>query len=444
MYRDLYKKILDNLYYEVFVTNNEGIVLYCNKAFSNNYCLDTEEIIGKHVSTISPTIKSGKQIIPMVLQEKKEISLFQETIYGKRLFLNAKPILDDNNNIEMVIENAREMLNLSLKQISSNSITSSDLDSITNPPQDNFDDFLKMDIFKNLDKIAQFDVTVLLLGESGTGKSTCAKFIHNLSPRKNSPFFTINCTTIPESLIESELFGYAKGAFTGATKDGKQGLVELANTGTLFLDEIGDLPLSSQSKILELIENKTYIPVGGNSKKKTDIRIITATNKDIKAMVTQGNFREDLYYRLNVIEFNLPPLRDRKNDIPFLATIFLNKMNSRYNLNRYFTQSILLQLKTYDWPGNLRQLEHIIEKIVISNESDAITTSSLEKVFNCTMPEYIDNTTTLPSLKNHLENSERLLILAAYNKYQSSYKVAKALNISQSQASRKIRKYILK
>ena len=441
---NIYKEILDNLTYEVFVTDSEGEIIYCNEAFSKNYCYNVSDIIGKQFSVIAPIIKKGSQIIPIVLEEKKEISLFQETVYGKKLFLTAKPVFNDENKLKMVVENAREVLNLSSKKECLVNTDTENLKYQIDKYGEQITNFSNIEEFKNLNKIAGFDVTVLLLGESGTGKSTCAKFIHNISKRKDGPFFTVNCTTIPENLIESELFGYVKGAFTGAVKEGKKGLVELANNGTLFLDEIGELPLSSQSKLLELIENRTYIPVGGSEKRTTNIRIIAATNKDIAEMVRKGKFREDLYYRINVIEFKIPPLRERKEAIPILAQVFVDRINKKYNLNKIISDSVLVQLKKYSWPGNLRQLEHVLEQILLSTEDDFITIKNLEKKIDYTKDGYLDKNIKFPTLKEHIENSEIELIIAAYHKYGSSYKVAEALDISQSQAIRKIRKYISK
>ncbi|WP_297636271.1 sigma 54-interacting transcriptional regulator [uncultured Clostridium sp.] len=436
---DIYKNILDEIYHGIFVTNKDGIILYCNEAFCRSYNLNSNDIIGKSVAVVRNRIKKGKQIIPIVMKEKEEISLFQETIYGKKLFLNAKPILDGNGEITMIIETVVEVLNT---ESNYPYFTIEDIDlKEKKDDETNINDLVE---YENLERIAQFDVTVLLLGESGTGKSTCAKFIHELSPRKDNPFVTINCTTLPENLIESELFGYVKGAFTGAMKEGKKGLVELANKGTLFLDEIGDLPLTSQSKLLELIENKTFMPIGGSLKKQTDIRIIAATNKDIKEMINKGTFREDLYYRLNVMEWKLPPLKNRKEEIPSLISIFVKNFNEKYNMQKEFDEDAIEELKRYDWPGNIRELKHIVEKIMISIRQDKIVLEDIEKFLKTIESEYPKDDLKIPTLKEYLDGFEKILILTAYNKYRNSYKVAEVLDISQSQASRKIRKYIYK
>ncbi|MGL4876247.1 MAG: sigma 54-interacting transcriptional regulator, partial [Clostridium sp.] len=212
----IYKEILDYLPYEVFVTDDKGFILYCNNAFSTNYCYDVNDLLGKHVKTISPSIKKGKAIIPLVIKNKKEISLFQETIHGKKLLLTAKPLLDTDGNIKIIIESGREILNAphNLNNSTSEDNFLSSPDSTLDSYNPELSVFTNLNNFKALIKIAKYDVTILLLGESGTGKSTCAKFIHASSLRKDQPFITVNCTTIPESLIESELFGYVKGAFT--------------------------------------------------------------------------------------------------------------------------------------------------------------------------------------------------------------------------------------
>ncbi|MGL4742439.1 MAG: sigma-54 interaction domain-containing protein [Sarcina sp.] len=435
--KSIYKNILDEIYHGIFVTDKNGMILYCNEAFGKSYNLDVQEIVGKHFTIIKNTIKKGEEIIPIVIEKNEEVSLFQETIYGKKLFLNAKPILDFNGEITMIIQTVIEILNTE----SNYPYFSIEDVELANSNEANINDLVE---YENLERVAKFDVTVLLLGESGTGKSTCAKFIHEFSERKNNPFITINCTTLSGNLIESELFGYAKGAFTGAMRDGKIGLVELADKGTLFLDEIGDLPLASQGKLLELIENKTFIPVGGSIKKEIDIRIIAATNKDIKAMVNKGEFRADLYYRLNVVEWELPPLRNRKEEIPILIKSFTKIFNEKYNMKKTFEDSAIEYFKKYEWRGNIRELKHIVEKIIIATVDDTILLKDITKFLENKQVEYPKNDLKIPTLKEYLEGFEKILILTAYNKYRNSYKVAKVLNISQSKASRKIRKYIYK
>lgn len=223
-----------------------------------------------------------------------------------------------------------------------------------------------------LDKIAATDITVLLLGESGTGKELFAREIHNRSKRSKTDFVTLSCAALPDTLLESELFGYKKGAFTGANTD-KDGLFKVADQGTFFLDEIGDAPASIQMKILRLLEEREIVPLGSTKPIKVDIRLIAATNKDLAEELKQGRFREDLYYRLNVIPLILPPLRQRHEDIPVLAEHFLEQICRRENLGeRKLMRSSIDMLQRYDWPGNVRELRHVIERAAILSDSHHI------------------------------------------------------------------------
>ncbi len=237
------------------------------------------------------------------------------------------------------------------------------------------------DIIKTVEKIAPFDTTILITGESGTGKEVIAKLIHKKSKRSNKPFIAVNCGAIPEDLLESELFGYKKGAFTGATSD-KKGLIEEADGGTLFLDEIGDLPLNLQVKLLRVLQEGDIKPLGASKPKKIDVRFIAATNKNLEKLVKEGKFREDLYYRLNVIHLEIPPLRKRKEDIIPLAKFFIKNVSAKYNIPpKMLSKRAEKQLLEYHWPGNVRELENIIERIMLTKNSSIIHSifSSKEK-----------------------------------------------------------------
>ena len=233
-----------------------------------------------------------------------------------------------------------------------------------------------LEIIDTIKSVANTPATVLLTGESGVGKEVFAKAIHNLSDRKDKPFIKINCAAIPEDLLESELFGYEKGAFTGATTT-KKGKFELADGGTIFLDEIGDMPLLLQSKLLRVLQEKEIERLGGSKPIKVDVRIIAATNKDLEKMVREGTFREDLYYRLNVIQIHIPPLRERREDIPVLIYYFLDKFNKMYGKNLSISDELVETLTSYDWPGNIRQLQNTIERMVILAKNPVLTEEDL-------------------------------------------------------------------
>src|SRR5699024_6543855 len=221
-----------------------------------------------------------------------------------------------------------------------------------------------------INRIAQFNTTILITGESGVGKGVITKTIHEQSNRKDQPFIHINCGAIPESLIESELFGYEKGAFTGAQKDGRIGLIEQADKGILFLDEIAEMPLHLQVKLLKVLQERQFYRLGGSEIVKVDIRIIAATNQNLEELVEQGMFREDLYYRLNVVPINIPPLRTRPEDITYLIDYFFKQFNEKYGLSAYLSLEAENALHRYKWPGNVRELENLIERLVIMSENE--------------------------------------------------------------------------
>ena len=239
---------------------------------------------------------------------------------------------------------------------------------------------------------AKSEAAVLLVGESGSGKEKFARMIHQLSDRRDMPFICINCAAIPEQLLESELFGHEKGSFTGAIQN-RIGKFELASGGTLFLDEIGDMPLELQAKLLRILQEKKLQRVGGNNEIDVNVRIISATNKELENAVNISDFRLDLFYRLNVISIQLPPLRERADDIKLLALHFLNRANQRYSRNAILTPNTLQLLESYSWPGNIRQLENVIERAIIMSDQDKISEEQLESILNdeakiCIVPSF--------------------------------------------------------
>lgn len=289
-------------------------------------------------------------------------------------------------------------------------------------------------------RIAPFDATVFLTGESGVGKNRFARMIHGLSRRRDAPLVTINCGAIPEKLLESELFGYEGGAFTGANKKGKAGMIETADGGTLFLDEIGDLPLQMQVKLLNVIQEKKLIRVGGLETKAVDFRLIAATNKDISAMVKQGGFRKDLFYRLNVVGLTIPPLRKRKEDIPALIHHFVAAFNEKYEKSHVFSAQAVAHLQRYPWPGNVRELENVVEGLILTAEQEVITAEMLPPSVSVqtALEKYEGENKTL---KQMLEKVEEEILLDAYQRYGTTTKTAEALGISQASVSIKLNKY---
>jgi DNA-binding NtrC family response regulator len=242
-----------------------------------------------------------------------------------------------------------------------------------------------VEIYKTVSRVAPTDATVVIEGETGTGKELVARMIHRFSKRAAHPFVPVDCASIPAALIESELFGAMKGAFTGADRD-RIGVFEAANKGTVFLDEIGDIELSFQVKLLRFLQEREIRPVGSAREKKVDVRVVVATNRDLQKMVEEEKFREDLWFRLNVVRLTLPPLRERRNDVPLLTHYFLTKYNERYNRNVKLTESGLRTLKDFTWPGNVRQLQHLIERLTILAPNDRIDGEAVEDAISAMAP----------------------------------------------------------
>lgn len=447
--------IFNSSYDEIFVIDGNGLTKRINKVGESYYGVPVKTLLGKNVKDLEKSGFFNQSVARIVLQDQKRVTMTQTTKSGKHLIVTGNPIFNDNGEITRVVVNSRdisELLNLrkqlenteqlaesyrrQLLKLSQEKARSSEL--IAESPQ------MKR-VLEMVDKVAQVDSTVLITGESGVGKGVLASRLHKLSKRSDGPFITINCGAIPENLLESELFGYEGGAFTGARKEGKKGLLELASGGTVFLDEITELPLGLQVKLLQVIHEKKLIRIGGSKYVDVNIRFVAATNRDIRRMVVEGLFREDLYYRLNVIPIVIPPLRYRQEDIPVLVDYFFEKLNSKYQTNKQFTSEALEILKNYNWPGNVRELENLVERLLVTREDNEIGVGHL--------PDYIfEGKSRFPNriyvldiypLKEATEELEKQLIVMAHSRYKNTYKMAKALEINQSTVVRKLQKYHL-
>lgn len=433
--------IVESSFDGICVTDNKGIILKTNKAFE--YLYDVSNIVGVSVAEMEEKRVLYPSGSMLVIKEKRPVTFIQHIHNGRKLYVTGTPIFGEDGGLSHVLINARDFEELEkLKKKITHNTTEGGKKAV-NYGNDNIIAFspAMASLLKVCRKIARVDTTVLLTGESGVGKEVLAWYIHNLSDRKNGPIIKVNCGAIPETLIESELFGYEAGAFTGANKEGKQGLFELAHKGTLFLDEIGELPYPLQVKLLQVLQEKCLVRIGGGKAIKVDIRIISATNRNLEEMVEKNKFRQDLYYRLNVVPIVVPPLRYRREDIVPLANYYLEKFNKRYNLSKTFGREVLRIMLSYNWPGNIRELMNLIERLVVTCEEDIIYRENL--------PEYLlGNGTTsqkedidLPNLGHVVENLEREIMEKAYKAYNNSYKIAEVLGINQSTVVRKLKKY---
>lgn len=436
------KDVFEYAFDEIFVTDEQGIVVRVNSTCERHYQLAAEELVGKHVKELQKDGIFYPSATLEVIEKKRPIELVQTTKSGEYLHVRTRPVFDDEGNLRRVISYSWDLTELyqlrqKVEEMDNQLKTyKKELRETYEHEGLIFKSLAMQKIVDTIKKVSVVDSTVLVLGETGVGKSRLVRHLHEVSHRKNESFYEINCAALPTNLIESELFGYSGGSFTGANREGKKGLLESAHKGTLFLDEIGEMPLEIQAKLLQVLQEKTFRPIGGRELKKVDVRIVAATNRDLSEMVKQGTFRKDLYYRLNVIPIAIPPLRERTEDILPLIYHYLQHFNKKYGRDVKLAPSTLQMFVGYPWEGNNREIENVIERIVITVD-DVVTVEDLPLSMQEVAVEQSGQ-----SLYKMLEEVERNIILKAYKTYGSSYKVAEFLQISQSAATRKIKKFI--
>ncbi|WP_377867066.1 sigma-54 interaction domain-containing protein [Bacillus sp. R86525] len=427
---------------EIFVTDDKGIVVRVNSMCERHYQLAAKELVGKHVQELQKEGIFYPSATLEVIEKKRPVELVQTTKSGEYLHVRTRPVFDEQGNLRRVISYSRDLTELyqlrkKVEEMDNQLKTyKKELRETYEHEGLIFKSIAMQKIVETIKKVSVVDSTVLVLGETGVGKSRLVRHLHEVSHRKNESFYEINCAALPTNLIESELFGYSGGSFTGANREGKKGLLEAAHKGTLFLDEIGEMPLEIQAKLLQVLQEKTFRPVGGRDLKKVDVRIVAATNRDLSKMVKEGTFRKDLYYRLNVIPISIPPLRERTEDILPLVYHYLQHFNKKYGRDVKLAPSTLQMFVGYSWEGNNREIENVIERIVITAD-DVVTIEDLPISMQESTVEQSGQ-----SLYKMLEEVERNIILKTYKTHGSSYKVAEFLKISQSAATRKIKKFI--
>lgn len=432
-------KILDNIYNKVYVTNTNFDILYANHDSDTSKKSKYNHMEGKNIIEFFSG-NSYSSLLSLVIKEKRRICMEQITTKGEKIIITSTPILNREQNIEKVVSIIQEQLkylDLILEKD-----TNYNFDYKNNCSIITRSDKIKK-IINTIKKVAKTNAPILIQGESGTGKTLLAKYIHNNSPRKDNPFFSINCATIPENLLESELFGYSPYAFTGASPKGKIGLISLANKGTLFLDEIGELPIILQAKLLDVVENHRFIPIGGEKAENVNIRIITATNKNLENMIKEKKFREDLFWRLSIMEVKLPSLSERKEDIVPLANYYLNIFNTKHNKTKFFSEEVIEVFLNYSWPGNIRQLRNIIERSIILNKNSKISLIDLPKgLIDSSFSSQTEKNKEFKNFDLQMEEYEETYIKKMFVKYKTSRDMAKALKVSQTKANKLINKYI--
>ncbi|WP_077247332.1 sigma-54 interaction domain-containing protein [Pseudobacillus wudalianchiensis] len=438
-----FQTVFDEYYRSVLVTDEKGKVIRVTSE-------DDQQYLGKNVFDLEKRKIFYPSITAKVFKSGKRENGLQYTNTGEIFDIESIPVKNEQGKIVRVVsitKNSSEVNQLKNRLEESRLLLDNYQREVARIQQEKYEDkpFIytskKMeDLFELIKSVAAVDASVLVLGETGVGKQMVANQIHLLSDRNDKPFITINCGAIPENLLESELFGYEEGAFSGTRKGGKLGIFEIANNGTLFLDEIGEMSLALQVKLLRVLQEKVIMKVGGTKEKKIDVRIITATNKDLSQMVKAGTFREDLYYRINVVPIHIPSLRERREDIQALAFHFLQKFNLKYKKNVNFGSLQLEQLLSYSWPGNVRELENVVERFVVmeksiffrEKEAAPISLASIEK-----------GEEEVANLFEFLESVEKQLLLKTMRKCNTTREMAKSLGVNQSTIVRKLQKYKL-
>jgi PAS domain S-box-containing protein len=444
--------IISSSYDGLWICDGEGKVIKINSASEKLNGIQAEQVLGRKMGDLVTEGLIDRSVTLEVFKAHTTITIIQKLKNGKQILVTGNPFFDDQGEISLVVVNERDIteLNRLRNELEETRALArryrSELSQIMSKKdllsQTVIRNEAMQQVFDRAMKVAQVDSTVLIQGESGVGKGFFARLIHRASKRKGGPFIRVDCAAIPESLIESELFGYEDGAFTGARTKGKPGHFEIAEGGTLFLDEIGDLPLNVQVRLLRFLEGNEVVRVGGTTARKINTRIISASNQDLEEMVSQGTFRKDLFFRLNVIPLRIPPLRERTDEIPALVDLFVKQCNEKCSTNKLILPKALDRLCRYSFPGNIRELANLVEQLVVLAPQKQIDLKDLPfhiiKDKSKANPRLPVDDWDLPKSVARLEKE---MISQALKSYGSQRRAAGPLNIDQSTLARKAKRY---
>ena len=448
MVKGYFDRILDVLSDGVYISDDVGVTLKVNSAYEQLTGLKKEELLGKNVRELKSEGKYDVALNPEIVRSGKPKTSVQVTRVGRKVILNGYPVFDKAGKVALVVTFVRDVTLLS--QLKEQLAYQKELiDGYHSEVQylskkEFHSSFVVPEskemrsLINSLGNVARTDATVLILGETGVGKDVLARRIHENSLRYNQPFFKIDCASIPQNLVESELFGYDPGAFSGANTKGKPGFFEMANKGTLFLDEIGELPISMQCKLLRVLQDQEIMRIGSTKVRKVDIRFIAATNRNLEDAVREGTFRSDLFYRLRVAVLNVPSLRERKEDIVPLTEFFLEKYNYKYKKRLCLSNDALKVLQNYRWPGNIREMENMIQSLIVTSEQEFIDMFDLPSYM---LPVAAHDESR--SLNDIMADIEKELLKKALEVNGTVARVAKAFKIDRTTVFRKMKKYSL-
>jgi len=440
----------------IWVCDAKGFVVTINSASEKLNGIKAKDVIGKNVSELLDKKSFDQLVTTKVIASGRQETIVQHIKKTNRVLLcTGTPARDENGRIALIVVNERDMTeleNLRKKYAQSQKITEKYKEELSERTLRELENNtiiadsvpMKQIIQKSL-KLAHIGASnILILGASGTGKGLLAKFIHKNSNRRDDPFVEINCAAIPENLLEAELFGFEKGAFTGAAEIGKVGLIELAQGGTLFLDEIGDMPINLQTKLLKYLDDKQFRRLGGTKSINVECATISATNRDLRDRVQNNLFREDLYYRLSSFTLEIPSLCDRRDDIPRLVRFYLEKYNKKYNRSTHISSKVVAQLQNYSFPGNVRELKSLIENGVVLSEDASLDSyfANIEKKSSPLLPVLDMPTSSKPiDLSETLREVEKQLLVKARQHCETTRQMSLYLNICQSTVVRKLQKH---
>ncbi len=437
----------------IWVCDGTGTVINVNHASERLNGITARDFIGRNVAAIVEQQLVDRSVTMEVLETKRQVSMIQHVRRtAKYLLVTGTPVFDEQGDIVLVVVNERDMthLNAIREELEQSRLVTekykeelTELSMLELRKQEIIAESGAMQqVLRIALKLARMGASnILLLGESGTGKGLLAKFIHRKSRRKVKPFIQINCAALPEPLLEAELFGYEKGAFTGAREQGKVGLFELAKDGTLFLDEIGDLPFSVQAKLLKYLDDHEIMPLGGTKPRVVDCTIIAATNRDLESLVEQGIFRRDLFYRLNTFTIRIPPLRERPEDIFELASYFVRRYNKKHRVQRRLSPRALAAFQSHPFAGNVRELENVIRKAVVMSETDILDEHVLATVSGGTQSPSATDGDARGRLTDEIVTREREMLKTAMAHCRSTREMARYLGVSQPTVVRKLRRH---
>jgi transcriptional regulator with PAS, ATPase and Fis domain len=451
-----FKEVVDSLDDSIFITDKDGYVMYVNPAYEQNTGVHPDQVLHKYVSDlVANKVFTGGATLDVIKNKKKAFRL--STTYSSNPprigYAVGVPIFDNENELKQVVVSSRPILTLGALQEDYERFLSEIKNIHTSSTIRIVDGMEKIEpvrligssvalkkVWAIIERVCDTDATVLITGESGVGKEIVADEIYKKSCRNDKPYIKVNCASIPANLLESELFGYEKGAFSGANTTGKQGLFEMANHGTLLLDEIGDMPMDLQVKLLRAIQNKEITRIGGTKVISLDIRFIALTNSILKEKIARGEFRSDLYYRLSVIPIHIPPLRERVSDISPLCTYFISQYSEKHKRYISLTENQIHLLELYSWPGNIRELENVIEYLTICSSGTGEVDEDMIKGL-------LDISTTIDSpiltydLNDSVECHEKKLIEDVLKRTKNLREAGAILNVNASTVCRKIKLY---